>query len=284
MSHLVKVFFTSLVLLIVGLLWYQWQPDTSLDLEHVSNAHPGSPSLIPEKEDAEPSTEQQVLVSQKIAPQQISSPDAQTLFTQAALVKGCQSTFQDEASLQHWLDKAYAEDENLGFINQKLAQFERCQGVNLKVDYISQLAEAALAGSAEALKLFWYTRDEEYFQIQGIAKSDREAVIQARQDLQLFRYQVAEQLAAKGNEYAMLLLMYGYKNHDEHPLGQDYVRSLALGLALLDMTENNDRYGEVEWFIERIKPNLQPEEIAQAHDLAQEIRLHNVASSATDKP
>ena len=277
MSNLVKLGAIAIVLLLIWIGWQQWAQELAHSTQqspvvnsNQSKSEAAANTSLSSRGDASSAD-----IDSELLLQNINEPliDAQALYQQASLLKGCLRALADDAALQVWLDDANQNNESHFLISEKLAQFERCKDVDRSINYLALLEQAALAGSEEAFSKFQATRDEEYYRFQNIDMSDRDAVIQARYGLSQKKYQVAEALAVKGSEKAMLWLMYGYKENGPQPQGQDYVRALAYALTLKDITDDSKTYGNANWFVERITATMKPQEIKQAESLAEEISV-----------
>ncbi|BDX08655.1 hypothetical protein [Planctobacterium marinum] len=277
MPNLVKASVIAIVLLLIWIGWQQSPQDqlSSTTQSALDNSNQGksevasSTTLSPLDHVSSDDIESEF---QKKSTDEVFI-DSEVLYQQASLLKGCQRALADDVAMQAWLDDANQKNESHFLVEEKLAQFERCKDVDRSIDYVTLLEQAALAGSEQALTKFWATRDEEYYRFQNIDLSDRDAMIEARYGLSQKKYQVAEALAVKGSEKAILWLMYGYKENGPQPQGQDYIRALAYGLALKDITDDSKTYGNATWFIERITATMKPKEIRQAESLSEEIRL-----------
>ena len=208
MSNLVKISAVVLALLLIWIGWQQWAQDLSHSTQqspvvnsNQSKSEAAANTSLSSRDNASPDD-----VDSELLLQNINEPviDAQALYQQASLLKGCQRALTDDAAMQVWLDDANQNNESHFLITEKLAQFERCKDVDRSIDYLALLEQAALAGSEEAFSKFQATRDEEYYRFQNIDLSDRKALIEARYGLSQKKYQVAEALAVNGSEKAML--------------------------------------------------------------------------------
>lgn len=223
---------------------------------------PASSSISPSIAPAKPSI-------QLLQPDPGMSEDE--LFRQAVNARKCRDVPKTKAELDNWRTSATANNAPSERIARVLNAFEPCQGIDAAYDYMTSFKLLAQQGHEQAVWQFWQLTEEEVLRLKGIQNADTEAIIAARKDFQLSKYQLAEQQLLLGSERAMMRLMSAYRYLDPNTDAQNFIRSLALANLVMTLTDNQDNYRRADWHKQLLESRMPNNDIQSASELAEEI-------------
>lgn len=287
MSNLVKPHLISAaVIATLMLIVFFWPSDDVTEGEFIdlhSKSQPNNSLAVEYDVQADtPESETPPSAVLPIPPVHVLQPDPglseDELYHQAVYARKCRDVPKNQRKLNAWLSQANANDELPERIVRILNAFESCQNIDAAYDYVTSFKVLAQQGNESALWQYWQLTEQEVFRLQGIPKTDRDAIIAARQEFKLTKYQLAEQLLLLGSERAMMRLMNAYRYLDPQTGRQNYVRSLALAKLVMKLSQNQDNYRRADWLKQHLEQRMSPQDMQQATELAEEIAKQLAAS------
>ncbi|MBE1299552.1 MAG: hypothetical protein GJ680_06560 [Alteromonadaceae bacterium] len=168
-------------------------------------------------------------------------------------------------------------------IERENKRYDYCEGIETpeRAQYFAYLFDSALAGYVQSQEFIGGITAEQYMKIQSTNELSRDELVAMRNEFNQHKLAFLEAAAKQGSVHALTRLSDLFNSQNYGEKGKE--KAFALNQIILELTDNNDIYNRYTFFQERLRAQLNDEELDYAYTMSQQW-LNRIQANGTLYP